>query len=82
MANLDAFTAQIVEMVRNMSDEAILSSCEGSSGRWVEGSPSRPRAAAPVAPAAPHPHPHPPPPPHAAAPAPLRRVGAAAAATR
>lgn len=32
MANLDAFTAQIVEMVRNMSDEAILSLVRGQLG--------------------------------------------------
>jgi hypothetical protein len=37
MANLDAFTAQIVEMVRNMSDEGILSLVRGKLGSLGEG---------------------------------------------
>lgn len=53
MANLDAFTAQIVEMVRNMSDEAILSLVRGQLGSLGEGiafpvrrGPGRPRGGA------------------------------------
>jgi hypothetical protein len=54
MANLDAFTAQIVEMVRNMSDEAILSLVRGQLGSLGGGlalpaarrGPGRPRGTA------------------------------------